>query len=423
MRRSEPVIHITEHRINHSREMSTGNYNNISQEEILNLNLKKGDLFFTKCENEIKLLISIYYYNENLFMKLLESKKDKNDKDSKSNNIKTKCYLIEKEYIDILKKIFTYEKLVNCIKNKNITLYEINKEEKNVVKTIYNELIQDDTFLNNIEKKDKIIFIYKSSPLLTKLSLPHDNNNNDIYYLDNFYLINENTYKLLLNVSYYNNNNKNNINIENKKFIINNGKIILEYEYQSSVNNSKIYNILIGSLNKELLFFPEIILNFNDNENNRNSMFDILCNIKNKKYNLDTKETDIEMNGNVVGSIYKINNDKAPNLFKDDKIMKKRNKYLELLIYIFLNKLYIKDNIYKPINIDTKNEKYYIIKKKWMKIFLNFYEYKKFLGFINLNNIKNISYENLYKEIVSKFQINNTNDFIIKEKLDNFKYL
>ena len=195
----------------------------------------------------------------------------------------------------------------------------------NLIKEIINHTKIENVNNNSIQDINEEIIINLS---ISELSLLVKEEN--IYYPNNFYIINtyilKKIYKNILFKDYKKENDKKN------NYIVNNGQIILKYEYKLNNNEIKYYNILFGVLNDNNIFIPQILLFFEKNENERNREFEKLKEEINIKYN--------------------INN---PNAIKLDSI----------LLFKFLN------------NNQINNEKERTIEKKYIEIFLNIYIYNK----------------------------------------------
>ena len=77
------------------------------------------------------------------------------------------------------------------------------------------------------------------------------------------------------------------INLEKgriKKYIINNGKIILKYKYTLGNPKVKNYYLIIGTLKDDNLFNSEIIVSFEENKIERDNEFLHFSKIKNIEY-------------------------------------------------------------------------------------------------------------------------------------------
>ena len=149
------------------------------------------------------------------------------------------------------------------------------------------------------------------------------NNNENISYPVEFYIINDNIYNKFKSINSL-------INIfdrfEIQKMIINNGQIILAYKNKSLKKDN---NILITNYNNDS-FIPDILLFFNKQEDLEN-FFKIQIVCKNNKYNIKTKEREIEINGNKVGEIYKLMECKAENKVYNNNLkehQKEENKVI-----------------------------------------------------------------------------------------------
>ena len=247
----------------------------------------------------------------------------------------------------------------------------------------------------------------------------------EINYPNEFCIISENIYKKIKE-NIFKEKKEEKLEEEEFNYKINEGKILLKNISLSS--NIKTYIILIVTLNEKNLFVLESILNFGKEED-KDALFEILNGNKNDKYYLDMNETNIKSNGKSIGKIFKINNDYNRENVLINKYLKTRNKYLELLVSIYLTKFKIKEKIKQK---EEKIEKYYIIKRKWISKLLKYCKCENFLDSLNKRNVENIINENkngnddiLIDKIISLFPsdfINESN--IKKEDKDNlFNYL
>ena len=373
-----------------------------NENETKNNELKKDEIFL-KYEKEFDILIS-FYYNKDFLKEELE----KSIKEGKID--KFSCYFINKEWFDFFKKLFFGDKFYDYLKNKNYNLKKVNEDKvkKFIIKDFYKLLTKENDFnFEDFENKKQKLNEYQISPLLKKINL--SNNNEVIYFFEKFYIIND---KIFQKINYL-------TQLEEQKIIINNGKIIFNYEYSSSLNNNKFYNILIGNFNIDNnLFIPEIILDFKEKENERNSLYNnIFLKTKNTKYNLNTKEIYVDLNGRYVGKIYKLNpNNSEKLLLENNSIFKTNNKYIELMINIYLFQIEIKNKINNSINKNLNPEKYNLVNGKWIKELLIFLEFDNFNEIIKKNDIYNIliqnknQNDNLFDKIISFFPSNYMNN-------------
>jgi len=364
-------------------------------------------------EKEIYILINIYIFNKIL--------KEKSKQNSQNENInRKKCYLFNKAWIDNYKKIFLYDKLCNYAKDKNTYIKELFKN-KSIFSDVYN-LSKND--FENIKNEIQNLIKIQLSPNIKKLPT-ETKENKEIYYPDEFYIISENNYRKIKE-NFFKEKKEEKLEEEEYIYKINEGKILLKNISLSS--NIKTYIILIVTLKDENLFVLESILNF-EKEEDRDALFGILNGNKNDKYYLDMNETNIKSNGKSIGKIIKINNDDNRGNELINKYLKIRNKYLELLISIYLTKFKIKEKFKKK---EANIEKYYIIRRKWIYKLLKYCKCENFLDLLNKKNVENIINENkfdnddiLIDKIISLFPSDFINDSNIKKEYNNelFNYL
>ena len=185
---------------------------------------------------------------------------------------------------------------------------------------------------------------------------------------------------------------KRRLNIEKIGFvkceiIINKGIIIIKNEE----NNNGFY-LLIGKILEDNRFELKSLIIF-DEEKYRKEFFENF--LKNsyeeimEKYNLEKNENPIYFNGNIMN-------------FNERHI---GDKMIKLFLFLFLFDLEI-NNIIKD---DIKNNEtpfFYLINKKWMKIYKDHYDYNKLL--IQFNNMKKkSSFNKDYKQLKEFIKSNN----------------
>ena len=216
---------------------------------------------------------------------------------------------------------------------------------------------------------------------------------NNIFYPKDFCIINKDIYQKLCENNIINKEE----NAIPTKYIINNGKLILEHEYK--INNN-VYNILICKQNEDNSFKTEIIINFENNKNERDKEFENLKKNKNTQYNLE--------NCKVVNAISHIGLFRPINEKKEKE--KKINKYIEILASLYFHNEDLKNKTTRPL-IGSQIENYFIISKKWMEKFMEKFKYEKFYEIINhkikeiLNNNENAKFsseDNISNEILEK---------------------
>ena len=259
---------------------------------------------------------------------------------------------------------------------------------------------------DDIENKKQNFLNLSIIPQLKEIQIQ---NEEKINYISDCYIINEDIYNLISESSLSNHlkSFKN-----NKSFFIYDGGIVLLDNTQS--NN---FQILIGVLSVDNLFIPEILVNYEEKEENKNYMFDtvdLLEKINDLKYNSNIREQFIQLNDN--------NNCKIINLNINNNT--KSNIYLQLLVNLYINKKNLIFKFSQLNNEKCKFEKYFLVQKDWMKLLLDFYYFDEFKQQIKDNNIKmdlgiynseHKQFDFLMKEINQKI----SKDFI--NKLNNIK--
>ena len=314
-------------KLSHKKEYNNNSYNK-----------KRIDPFI---KNQIKILISYY-----LFVLQLENKIEK----SKTNGIKVyECYLINEKWLNNFKDYYLYSELVKEIEN-------IGPNSKTEEK-IYSQLSQQ--YLEKIKLKNKN-FIHNFDYLRGEEKLFLDYKNK-IKYAMEFNLINNDIYNKIhknIKVQYF----------SKKEYIINNGMIIIKFEY----NSKNLYELLIGNYHfKKDKFNPrELFYYYNKEEMESN--FEILTytdysKFKSNRISID-KNIQYIINGNAnhkVGIIYNLNlnenlssKENDGNYFRNNIQSEKKdfliNRKKENIIFNQFNDY---NNINTEIEFD-KNEKY-----------------------------------------------------------------
>ena len=149
--------------------------------EKLNKAIKEQNQGEKPFEKEINILINIYIFN-----KILKGKSKEN---SQSENVNRKeCYLLNKAWVDTYKKIFLYDKLCNYLKDKNTSIKEL-INNKSIINDVYNYSKNDFDNFDNIKNETQNLIKMQLSPNIKKLQT-ETKENKDIYYPDEFYIIN-----------------------------------------------------------------------------------------------------------------------------------------------------------------------------------------------------------------------------------------
>ena len=156
-----------------------------------------------------------------------------------------------------------------------------------------------------------------------------------------------------------------------------------------------------------------IIIYFPSNKNEMDDEYENFKINKNIKYDINN----IGNNNNFipVDSFYLYDTQCKEEVFKntpDNQIFKKS---IEFLINIYLNRKNIENKTKRSL-INTSIEKYSIIKKESMNKILNYFEYNKFIVFIEENNIDK-NEDKILDEIMNKFY-NNENLMNLNNKVE-----
>ena len=175
-------------------------------------------------------------------------------------------------------------------------------------------------------------------------------------------------------------------------YIINNGQIILKYEYNIDKVDNKYYNIILGKQNDNHIFNNEIIIFFEKNKTQRDYEFEMMKKIMNKKYNPNNNNNYIKIDSFL---LYK--NIDVQQKIKDIHL-KERKKYIEFLLNIYLHNKELNNKLSHPLK-GSIGELYFTINNEWLNFILEIFEYeKKFLEYIKNENEKNIINQNYSKK-------------------------
>ena len=304
-------------------------------------------------QDKIKLMLLLYKFNKEVDNKIKESTKIEEYRIEEG-------FIIKKELIDEFKKLFLTEDIENYLKSSKLN------DEVVDIEYIYSYLDKKN-YLEKINEENNII----NQELCEYLNVK--DNNEDIFYPKNFYIINRDIFLEINKNEIPDKFDKNKYEI---KYIINDGKIILSYQY--FVSKDKIYYyILICEKNENSQYDTQVIFYFENNKEKRDREF--------SKYTKDKFHLNNIENDSVIGEGIVL---KRP--LEEEKYI---NKYKQILI-----KLFIEINLFKNIfkekiakNIQENNDELYcyIINKNWMSQFLDFFQYSQFIQII-----KNIDFEN-----------------------------
>ena len=200
-----------------------------------------------KINDKFKAILKLYFNYYNLKFSLNEKNKDGN------------YYLINKEYIKKYKDYYDYENLIKKLDENNFC-----RETKKLIKNgkeNYSDIINDKNLtliIKSLPQDYNKTFIEKSKNNNININSMEEPNikffqNNEIFYYDEFELIDKNLYKLLFN------KNKGSIFI---KCIFINQYIYIIIPKNLNKNKNKII-IISGSLNEDNIFKAKYLIEYN----------------------------------------------------------------------------------------------------------------------------------------------------------------
>ena len=249
---------ISENNINQTNNNNQNNLNQSQNQQIADVNKNKVKLHYF-CEKQIKALISFYFFNEDLKLKISTS-----DNISLLNEINknTECFLVDNNWMESYKKIFSYEKLIHQILKILKESKEIEKD-KDKIEKIYEKL--DNKYMDEINEKVKNHEetgnkeCKKFAGFIDRLcgeKFYESSNIEDIIKYNNFKfnIFSENIY------DYMNQSSEKILNgLTKKSYIINDKKIYIKLEDDKKEKNE----ILIANFNqKSDYFIPELLLKY-----------------------------------------------------------------------------------------------------------------------------------------------------------------
>ena len=348
-------------------------------------------------ESIIEIVLLINKFENEIDKKLIIS--------SNSNKSKIEeCLLLKEEWINNFKKIYINEEIEKYLTDL------VSKDDNSVKKILFSSLKNKKDYIDKINKANFSIslndIIYFNTNNLAKLI-----KNNDIFYLKDFYIINLDIFEKLLDFYQIDKNDELNKCKNNMvKYMINNEKIIFSYEYISNNDDNDIiyYNILICEKNKKIIK-PIIIQCFEDKKKERDEIFEQYI-------------TNQFFLGKDVGDI-------------DDGIIVKRpikekefeeNIYKLFQLYNHIQKLRKKLNEEIKLNLKNAEEReYYIVNKKWINDFSEFFEFNKLSSLYKENKDKKPNElffsakndETIKNKIKQKDNFLNTKYCLIDEKI------
>ena len=319
--------------------------------------------------NGIKVFISLYKFKQQIINK---------EKEALSGHI----ILLDKTWFSKYKKYYFGEQIFKLIKENNLSDFDLTEQQ-----LIFNSLFND--FYKSKSNEDKILFYDEEFPNLIRT------NNNKDKFINEFEIINEETYKNLLNTmgmfKYCNSNAK------KYEYKIKDGTIIIKYINEEE----KCFNLLLGSICEKIdIYIPELLINFHDIKLLEKEYIEFI--------QLSKKQVHEKINGylntNIVAKIeqnfYTNNNNvkffihspnEYPVFYSDDENKKKliikkfkEENIAKAFLYYYLNNQKLISNNAKDKEINN-NEKYhcFLINKTWMNKFKKFYKYNLFCDIMN----------------------------------------
>ena len=200
------------------------------------LKKKKEDISLQSKNDLLKIFISLFYYEKSLL----------SDKKENIFNEYQNYYLINSEWLNQYKENYNYSKLYDLLKknDKNynkLYYHNLDKEINNIINFYSNK--------DNLNLNEKLLSAELSNIEIIKAQL--ENKNNILTY-KNCYIINSKIIEMIKKYFYFIGNNNNEIIFESKKIYASNNIIFL-------IDN---INIVIGDINKQLIFNTEYILSF-----------------------------------------------------------------------------------------------------------------------------------------------------------------
>jgi len=367
----------------------------------------------------LSFLISLYLFENEIINKIKESSKK-----TFSNNISSKayamdiCYLVNKNFIPVLKNMLSYKEIEEIIKS-NSFKYNNSSFDENIFHKIQKNNI------NNILNKKKGFeqFISKNKLQIEKLACK---NNSQIIYPNNFYILNNDSYQKLLKICSIN-------QIKNDQFWLcfNSGKIVLraieQKNYLNNDNEQKFIDIVsLKQEGKENINYIQemLLLLFGKDDYVDNTLYKITNDediIKSYSFNSISFEKKYNCKG------YIINQEFINELYKKENNL---NKYLTYIInlhkeYSALNK---KINEQNSSSLEEKEYDYYLISKNYIndiESLLNFKDMRIIIENIQSTNSSFDIHDTLRQQIQGEKynSLINLNEQYIKSNLDRNAYL
>ena len=388
-------------------------------------------------KKDLEILIRLYYNYR--FLKEKENTKFELLNEDNSQMV----YLINNNWIEKYKSFFEYRDLKNYLLelNKTFKLYptNFNSIKEDYIDKIISILPED--YIDKLKKKNKFDIPDKIDKYENNIiKKTFDSKNIEISYSINNQIINYRIYvelnKILAEGIYAQ------LKICDIYFIGNNKILLFNKEFDN-------FNYEIGFINEENIFITEYII-YSENKKFEITKLNYFFEKKFDSFAWDEQKESCHINDNniKIGKCFKIikaSNKEATNKSNTSKILNQSSQiddipldghlkqnltYIKLFLEIYIFRENMKNRINQNL-INSKKENYYIIKKKWMNVFMEYLKYNEFIEYIKKGNINDII--NKYRNNNSQFllEINKLlpNDYLkkIKEKtedrnkLDEFK--
>ena len=397
------------------------NYHKINK---INIEKEKNDYSI----NIISFLVSLYFFEDKIKNKNLNSDFFRNNPTDSLQYGKSKCYLINKNILSTMKNIFFYNKINDFIQHHKI------KESTDIFSENYLNFIKKGKYYEFISSKkidfekniNKKIFDYEIASYTGIGSILH--------YANNFNIITENLFKKLLKVL---NLTETEFKKEEFYFNFNNDKIVLtpnENNNLRKLNNYDnliyIYEILLENNYFFLNYNINLILSF-DNLSNLNNNYEQLI----KEENILKNYQILEIKYNFKSYLIKNTNAKEitnPNCNIDVKEKEKEqilNKYLSFALNLCIAYSIIEKKINQSINNQniTNEYDYYLINAEFMdeiesilkidiiKALLESSEFKNIIKNNNVNQILELLKAHLNTNVIN--ELKNINEELLNNKL------
>jgi hypothetical protein len=321
-------------------------------------------------QNYINVLLNIYLNYEYINLKI--NKKFENGQEFEF------CYIVSKNYINQLKKIFNYEK-INTNKIKEKFDYYIKQKnnfnellnDKNFLEEIKNELMKNKEVLEFLNDKRKIKR-FKEDSELTNINKIYLKDNEQLYYYKDFEIISNNLYQIL---------DKENLSLNNEN-MIKIGCLFGENKILFNPTSSTKNFFILSKINSNNEFISEMILYYDNSSYLQNHKREIAKNkLENTINNLIFKDDKAEIFLGMkikIGIAYKIKEENS-----NKKLSEKIKEEINTIIKIVLFNLDLQNKISDSREGAGSNnygryityEKCCLINKEWMDKYKNYYLY------------------------------------------------